>query len=111
MNSVNLTGRLTRDPEMRATAGGEDVCAMRLAVDGPEERQTTFVDVTAFGALARNCGEYLAQGRAVAVAGRLAYSEWEDSEGRRRSKHEVIARQIDFLAGGRAETDEAPQSA
>jgi single-stranded DNA-binding protein len=46
----------------------------------------------------------------VAVAGRLAYSEWEDGDGRRRSKHEVIARQIDFLGGGRAETEDAAAS-
>jgi single stranded DNA-binding protein len=63
---------------------------MRLAVDGPEEH-TTYVDVTAFSALATNCAEYLEKGRAVAVSGRLAYSEWEAQDGSKRSKHEVIA--------------------
>ena len=73
MNQIALTGRLTRDPELRSTRSGEDVCAMRLASGGPEEANTVFVDVTAFGPLASNA-EYLGQGRALAVAGRLAYS-------------------------------------
>ena len=109
MNQIGLTGRLTRDPEMRATRAGDDVCAMRLAVDGPEEN-TVFVDVTAFHQLGGNCSEYLSKGRAVAVSGRLAYSEWEDPEGQRRSKHEVIAQAIDFLGGGRGDHDEEPES-
>ncbi len=103
MNQIGLTGRLTRDPELRSTRSGEDVCALRLAVDGPEEADTVFVDVTAFGPLASNCAEYLGQGRALAVAGRLAYSEWETPDGQKRSKHEVIAHAIDFLGGARRE--------
>lgn len=46
MNNFHLTGRLTRDAESRATSGGQEVCAMRLAVDGPREADTVFVDVT-----------------------------------------------------------------
>lgn len=108
MNQIGLTGRLTRDPELRSTRSGADVCAMRLAVDGPEET-TVFVDVTAFGQLAGNCSEHLGQGRAVAVSGRLAYSEWEAEDGSKRSKHEVIAHAIDFL-GGRGPRDERTDS-
>lgn len=110
MNQVALTGRLTRDPEMRMTPGGDEVCAMRLAVDGPDEN-TTFVDVTAFAQLAKNCGEYLEKGRAVAVSGRLSYSEWETDDGAKRSKHEVVARAVDFLAGGRREEKQAEEAA
>ena len=73
MNQIALTGRLTRDPKLRSTRSGEDVCAMRLASGGPEEANTVFVDVTAFGPLQSNCAEYLGQGRGLAVAGRLAY--------------------------------------
>ena len=107
INRVVLTGNLTRDPELRSTRSGEDVCAMRLAVDGPEETNTVFVDVTAFGDLASNCAEYLGQGRGVAVSGRLAYSEWEGQDGSKRSKHEVIAHAIDFLSGGRGRDNES----
>jgi hypothetical protein len=67
---------------------------MRLAVDGPRDGATTFIDVTAFDRLADNCGEYLSQGRAVAVSGRLTYSEWEADDGSKRSKHEIVANQV-----------------
>jgi len=107
VNQIGLTGRLTRDPELRSTHSGEDVCAMRLAVDGPDEANTVFVDVTAFGPLASNCAEYLGQGRALAVSGRLAYSEWETPEGSKRSRHEVVALAIDFLGGGRRDEGES----
>jgi len=110
MNQVGLTGRLTRDPEMRSTRSGDDVCGMRLAVDGPEEN-TTFVDVTAFAGLAKNCGEYLEKGRAVAVSGRLGYSEWEAEDGSKRSKHEVVAHTVDFLGSGRSREEDAAQEA
>lgn len=110
MNAVHLTGRLTRDPELRHTAD-KDVCRIRLAVDGPKDSDTTFVDVTVFGALAGNCGEYLSQGRAVAVSGRLAYHEWETDDGARRSKHEVVAGQVDFLPGGRSHDPETASAA
>lgn len=110
MNAVHLTGRITKDPEMRTTSTDTDVCAMRLAVDGPRDADTAFIDVTAFGPLAANCAEYLSKGRAVAVSGRLSYSEWE-SDGNKRSKHEIIANQIDFLPGGRGDTDTPTPSA
>ena len=95
MNSVNLIGRLTRDPEPRATPRGTDVCVLRVAIERAGEG-ADYVDVVAFGALARSCGEYLVKGRQVGVAGRLAYRQWEKA-GERRSKHEVIAQSVAFL--------------
>ena len=113
MNSINLVGRLTRDPELRSTPSGTSVAGMRLAIPrrpkNGEPQDPVYVDVTAFGTLADNCGEYLAKGRRVAVAGRLEYSEWSDTEGGKHSKHEVIGDQIDFLdapQNGNAEADD-----
>jgi single-strand DNA-binding protein len=79
MNSINLVGRLTRDPELRETRGDTKVAEMRLAIPhrpkNGEQQAPVYVAVTAFGALADNCSEYLAKGRRVAVSGRLEYSE------------------------------------
>ena len=100
MNSVNLVGRLTRDPEQRVTPTGTDVCVLRVAIDRAGDG-ADFVDVVAFGALARNCCQYLVRGREVAVAGRLSYREWEQA-GERRSRHEVIAQTIAFLGRRRS---------
>ncbi|MQA76446.1 MAG: single-stranded DNA-binding protein [Solirubrobacterales bacterium] len=103
MNQVNLTARLTRDPELKKLGDSDrDVCELRLAVDNGrsrdgEDRDATFIDVATFDAAARACAEHLTKGRQVAVSGRLVYREWEADDGSKRSKHSVIGR-VEFLA-------------
>ena len=91
MNSVNLLGRLTHDPERRTTDGGTPVTSFRLAVPRPkdrngDERPPVYIDVSAFGPLAEVCGQYLAKGRQVSVAGRLDHQEWTAQDGPRRQR-------------------------
>ena len=66
MNSVQLIGRLTRDPEVRYTASQMAVATFSVAIDRPtragSERQTDFPRVTVFGKQAENCEKYLAKG-------------------------------------------------
>ena len=102
MNSINLIGNLTRDPDTRETKGGKPVCTLRLAVSARGNGEPVYVDVVAFERQAEVCDEYLKKGRAVAVSGRLGYSEWE-AEGQKRSKHEVIADSVQFLSAGAPE--------
>ena len=90
MNRVCLTGRLTRDPELRELGSGQDVVNIRIAVDNGRDREPTFVDVAQFGKGARPVAEHLAKGRYVEVDGRLNYNEWEAQDGTKRSKYEVI---------------------
>ncbi len=98
MNSIELIGRLTRDPELRSTGSGKPVANMRLAVSRRDrDAAPVYVDVVAYDGLAEVCAEHLEKGRQVAVSGRLDYQQWEH-EGQRRSKHEVIAAEVDFLA-------------
>ena len=102
MNSVNLTGRLTRDPELRSTPGGRSVADLRLAVDRRNrDADPVYVDVVAWEGLGENAARYLSKGREVAVSGRLDYREWEAEDGSRRSRHSVVAESIDFLGGKR----------
>jgi single-strand DNA-binding protein len=91
MNIVKLHGRLTRDPETTERSETQ-VCDMRLAVNGSGKTPTLFIDVVAFGELAGTCSE-LKKGAEVEVSGSLRYSEWE-TDGARRSKHSVIAREL-----------------
>jgi single-strand DNA-binding protein len=95
MNAVNITGRLTADPELSEN-GGREVCDMRIAENGPRE-SITFVDVAVFGRQAKVCAERLAKGARVAVAGRLRYSEWRAEDGSKRSRHSIVARRVEFL--------------
>ena len=117
INRVVLTGNLTRDPELRESAGGSAVCALRVAsnarrrnAEGEWADKPNYFDVTVFGAQAETVAAYLTKGRGVAIDGRLDWSEWEDKDGNRRQSVAIIAQALQFLGspngdGGR----EAPK--
>lgn len=95
-NVVILMGNLTRDPEVRE-AGKTTVARLGLAINDYKDK-VTFVDVTAFGKVAENCGKFLEKGAPVYVSGRLNLDSWTDkSSGERRSKLNVIANRVQFL--------------
>lgn len=106
INSVSITGNLTRDPELRATLAGTQVLRFGMAVNDRAKNQQTgewedrpnFVDCVIFGARAEAMDRILAKGMKVAVEGRLRYSSWQDKEGNRRSKLEVVVDDLDFLS-------------
>ena len=83
MNSVELIGRLTRDPEVRYTQGSNmAVATFNLAIDRPPrqdgEKQTDFPRVTVFGKQAETSGKYLKQGRLVAIQGRIQTGSYQN---------------------------------
>ena len=106
INRVVLTGNLTRDPEVSATGGGLAVCKLGIAVNGRRKNNSTgeweekanFFRVTVFGKQGENCAQYLKKGRAVAIDGRLEWSQWE-VEGQKRSSVDIIAESVQFLGG------------
>lgn len=83
MNSVQLIGRLTRDPDADRTTSGTAVTTFRLAIDRPGRKGADFVTIKAWERLAEVAAEHLARGRRVAVQGRLAHEEWTGADGRR----------------------------
>lgn len=103
LNRVTLVGRLTRDPELRQTAGGTSVCSMRIAVTSRTNRggewsdQSNYFDVTVFGRQAETAETYLSKGRRIGVDGRLSWREWQAQDGSKRQSVEVIANDIFFL--------------
>lgn len=95
---VNLRGRLTRDPEMRFTASGKQVTTFSVVTSRRykdettsewKDRDTTFWDCVAFGALAENIAESLKKGTAVIVSGNAYQEEWEDKSGQKRRSLKV----------------------
>ena len=107
MNTVNLTGRLTRDPELRDLPQDNTVCEIRLAVDGMGRgREAGFIDVAVFGKPGEAAARVLSQGWLVAVHGRLAFREWDAADGGKRSAHSIVGN-VEFLAAPRRH-DEAP---
>lgn len=107
INRVNISGNLTRDPELRATASGTQVLSFGVAVNdrrrnpqtGDWEDYPNFVDCTMFGTRAEAVNRYLSKGSKVAIEGKLRYSSWE-RDGQRRSKLEVIVDEIEFMSRG-----------
>lgn len=119
INSVILTGRLTRDPDFRTFNGGGCVVKIGLAVseryrtkDGQLTDRTTFVEIEAWGRTAEICNEYLTKGREIAVQGKLQLDRWQTQEGENRSRLKVRADRVQFL-GGRGDLPEemTPQQA
>lgn len=121
LNKVLLMGNLTRDPEMKQTPSGETVAELGLAVSeqfksrttGETREVVTFVDVTVWGAVAENCGKFLAKGRPVFVEGRLVLDTWDDkATGQKRSRLRVRADRVQFLyAPQKRETNGAAMGA
>jgi len=98
-------GNLTRDPELRQTPSGQNVCSFSLALnrsykgaDGNWQEATDFIDVVAWGPLGERVAQYLSKGRPCLVNGRLQFSSWE-KDGQKRSKVEVVAQDVTFLGG------------
>jgi single-strand DNA-binding protein len=98
-------GNLTRDPELRQTPGGQNVCSFSLALNrsykdqsGEWQEATDYIDVVAWGPLGERVSQYLQKGRRCLVQGRLQSRSWEQ-EGQKRSKVEVLASDVTFLDG------------
>lgn len=117
MNSVNLIGRLTRDPEVRYTAGTQmAVATFTLAIDRPrrqdQEKQTDFPIVTVFGKQAENCERYLAKGRLCGIQGRLQTGSYKNKDGATVYTTDVVAERVELLEWGNnkapAQTAEDP---
>lgn len=105
MNSVQLIGRLTRDPEVRYTSGSQmAVATFVVAIDRPtkqgEEKKADFPRVTCFGKQAETCEKYLVKGRKVAVEGRIQTGSYENKDGNTVYTTDVIANRVEFLEWG-----------
>lgn len=125
INRVNISGNLTRDPELRATGGGTQILSFGVAVNDRRRNQSTgewedvpnFVDCVVFGARADALSRFLTKGAKVAIEGKLRYSSWETRDGQRRSKLEVVVDEIEFMSSrsqqgsGYAAQSQAPAAA
>lgn len=109
LNKAILMGRLTRDPEMRYTQSNTPVTSFTLAIDrdrkGPNgERQTDFIECTAFGKTAEFVKNWFAKGMMAIVVGRIQSRNWEDRNGNKRTSIEINANEVLF---GESKKDKA----
>lgn len=102
MNSVNLIGRLTRDPEVRTTT--TTIATFTIAIDRPtkgDEKRTDFPRITVFGKQAENCERFLKKGRLVGIQGRLQTGSYMKDD-IKISTTDVVAERVEFLEWGDA---------
>jgi len=104
INCVVIVGRLTRDAELKYTAGGQAVCKFSVAVNrrrknGDQwEDEANFFDVVLWGRQGEALNQYLVKGKSVGVQGELRQDRWQQ-EGQNRSKVEIVANNIQLLGG------------
>lgn len=102
LNSVNIMGNLTRDPELKNTPSGKSVCSLSIANNrvyskgGEKATEVSYFDVEVWGVVAENCAKYLKKGSGIIVEGRLKQDRWE-KDGKTQSKVRITANSVHFL--------------
>lgn len=102
LNSVNIMGRLTANPEVITIdrKKGTCVCNIRIAVDDRFNREKThFFDVELWNGTAEFVEKYFSKGDMIAVSGRLAMDEYEDKEHNKRNRVKIISENVSFCGG------------
>lgn len=116
-NTVVVTGRLTRDAELKYTTGGTAVCAFSVAVNGSKKQgdqwvdDPSFFDCMMFGKLSESVHRYLIKGQQVCVTGHLKQDRWVSSDGEKHSKVGIIVEFVQLIGGKKQESaSDSPQS-
>jgi len=116
LNKVMIIGRLGRDPEMRYTPSGKPVTSFSVATnrswvnaEGERCEDTEWFNVVAWGNLAEICKQYLTKGQQVYIEGRLQTRGWEDQDGKKHYRTELVANEMIMLGErrGTETTEEA----
>lgn len=103
LNKVYLIGNLTRDPELRQTPSGQAVCTFGLATNrvytdnaGQKQTQTEFHNVVVWARQAEIVHQYLQKGSMALIEGRLQTRSWQDPQGQKHWRTEIISERIQF---------------
>lgn len=112
MNTISITGNITRDPEVKSTKSGVSVCSFTLAVKRPRTSDTTdFINCVAFRQSADFLGKFAKKGNKVGVVGVLTARAYETNSGDKRTAYEVLADNVELLesrASGQAQNNPTP---
>lgn len=102
MNKLTIIGNLTKDPELRTTASGINVCNMTVAVNrrrAGNDPETDFFGVSVWRGLGESCAKYLRKGAKVCVIGAVGVRTYQTNSGETRAVMEVNADDVEFLSG------------
>ena len=106
MNSFNCVGRLTADPELKATQSGISVCSFSLAVNRPKVKDTTdFLNFVAWRQSAEYLCKYARKGNRIAVSGCLTSRKYDDKDGKHRVAFEIVCDALSVLENANSNVD------
>lgn len=106
MNSVSITGRITKDPELRVTPSGTSVCAFSVAVDRPNVKdKVDFLDCVAWRASAEFVSKYFHKGDGIEITGCITSRSYEDKNGNKRKAVEIVCEHISFPKGKKQDSN------
>ena len=112
MNKLTITGNLTKDPELRKTQSGKDVCTFTVAVNRKRkvegQPEADYFRVTAWEDRGRVCHQFLTKGKKVAVVGPVSVNVHTGQDGKTYANLEVLAEEVEFLSPKGEQVD--PQS-
>ncbi|MBQ4187425.1 MAG: single-stranded DNA-binding protein [Firmicutes bacterium] len=117
MNKIIITGRLTRDPELKVSERGSEFCKFTVAVDRTMkdrngQKVADFIDCTAFGKTAALIQKYFPKGKGITVEGRMESNRWVDNDGQNRTSWGITTERVEFqLGSGRDKPFDAPDPA
>ena len=103
MNKAVLTGRLARDPEVRATKEGLTIARFTLAVDRKKDEKADFFNFTAFGKTGEFVEKYLKKGTKINVIGRLQNDEYTNRDGQKVTSTIIIVEEVEFCESKKQE--------
>ena len=110
MNSVNLIGRITKDPELRTTSSGKSVVAFSIAVDRrTKDDEPDFFACVAWEQTAQNMYKFVRRGDLLGVSGSLSQRHYQDKAGKKISVTEVVAYEVKFLQTRKVPQPEQPE--
>ena len=103
LNKAIIIGNLTRDPELKALPSGVKVCTLGMATNrvwrdkaGAKQEDTQFHNIVVFGNQAENVAQYLRKGNSALVEGRIQTRSWDDKDGRKQYRTEIVADRVQF---------------
>ena len=97
MNNINLIGRLTRDPELRTTGNGKNVCDFTLAVNRIGSEDADFINCQVWEKQAENLCKYQSKGSLIGIIGSLRVNKYQNEQGENRYKTCVLASNVEYL--------------
>ena len=112
MNNVSLVGRLTRDPEIKATNSGSSYARFSIAVDRRgKDAGTAFINIVAFGKTSAFIERYFRKGQRIGINGRIQTGSYEGKDGKKVYTFDVIAENVEFVESKSASASATPANA